>query len=234
MKKILVGTLTALSIMTSHVEDASARTNPFFETSTAPHAAIAFDKIQIGDYEEAIIEGIKRHNQEVDAIVNNPEAPTFKNTIVAFERSGSLLYDASLVLGNLEHSCGDPELMELVSKTTPMITEHMTNINLNEGLWKRVKAVYDQKDSLTDLDGEDLRLLEEMYLDFVNSGAMLEGKQRERYRQLTAEMSDLSVRFSQNLTNDMKNPSRRLWLNATEVQGMPQTAIDAAIAAGLV
>ncbi|MBQ2398939.1 MAG: hypothetical protein II308_02580, partial [Muribaculaceae bacterium] len=94
--------------MTSHVEDASARTNPFFETSTAPHAAIAFDKIQIGDYEEAIIEGIKRHNQEVDAIVNNPEAPTFKNTIVAFERSGSLLYDASLVLGNLEHSCGDP------------------------------------------------------------------------------------------------------------------------------
>ncbi len=228
MKKFLVGTLAALSIMTSQVEDASARTNPFFEPSTLPHAAVQFDKIQIGDYEEAIIEGIKRHNQEIDAIVNNPEAPTFQNTIVAFERSGSLLYDASIVLGNLEHSCGDQELMDLVTKTTPMISEHYTNINLNEGLWKRIKAVYDKKDQLTDLDGEDLRLLEEMYLDFVSSGAMLEGKQRERYRQLTAEMSDLSVRFSQNLTNDMKNPSRCLWLTAAQVEGMPQSAIDAA------
>lgn len=227
MKKILVGTLAALSIMTSQV-DAIARTNPFFEQSTAPYAAIPFDKIQISDYEEAIVEGIKQHNDEINAIVNNPEAPTFKNTIVAFERSGSLLYNASLTLGNLEHSCGDAELMELVSKTTPKITEHYTNINLNEGLWKRIKVVYDQKDSLTDLDGEDLRLLEEMYLDFVTSGAMLQGKQRERYRELTAEMSDLSVRFSQNLTNDMKNPARRLWLNAKQVEGMPQTAIDAA------
>lgn len=228
MKKILLGTLTALSIMTSQTETSMARTNPFFEPYTAPHAAVPFDKIQIGDYEEAIIEGIKRHNQEIDAIVNNPEAPTFENTIVALDRCGSLLYDAMITLGNLEHSCGDPELMELVSKTTPMVSEHSTNINLNEKLWKRIKAVYDSKDKLTGLDGEDMRLLEETYLDFATSGAMLQGKERERYRQLSAELSDLSVKFSQNLTNDMKNPARRLWLTAEQLDGMPQSAIDAA------
>lgn len=214
--------------MTSQTETSMARTNPFFEPYTAPHAAVPFDKIQIGDYEEAIIEGIKRHNQEIDAIVNNPEAPTFENTIVALDRCGSLLYDAMITLGNLEHSCGDPELMELVSKTTPMVSEHSTNINLNEKLWKRIKAVYDSKDKLTGLDGEDMRLLEETYLDFATSGAMLQGKERERYRQLSAELSDLSVKFSQNLTNDMKNPARRLWLTAEQLDGMPQSAIDAA------
>lgn len=228
MKKLLVGTLTALAIMTSQTEDVAARTNPFFEKSNLPHAAVPFDKIQTSDYEEGIIEGIKRQNAEIEAIVNNPEAPTFENTILALELSGSLLYDTHIVLANLEHTLGDKELMDIVSKLTPMLSQHSTNINLNEDLWERVKAVYDQKESLTHLDDEDKMLLEETYQGFASSGAMLKGKQRERYRQLSAELSELSVRFSQNLTNDMKNPLRRIWLKADQLEGMPQSAIDAA------
>lgn len=228
MKKLLVGTLTALSIMTSNTTLAQERINPFLEPYSAPHAAIPFDKIQIQDYEDGIAEGIKRHNKEIEAIVNNSEAPTFENTIVAYERSGALLYNVSLTLGNLEHCLGEPELMDIVTKTTPLITEHYTNIMLNEGLWNRIKTVYESRDKLTNLDSEDIRLIEETYKLFAESGAMLEGDKREKYRNLTAEISDLSVKFSQNLTNDMKNPDRRLWLTKDQLEGLPQSVIDAA------
>lgn len=229
MKKLLVGTLTVLtSIMTSNTINAQERTSPFFEPYTAPYAAIPFDKIQNQDYEEGIIEGIKRQNQEIEAITNNSEAPTFENTIVAYERSGSLLYNVSITLGNLEHCLGEPELMEIVTKTTPMMTEHYTNIMLNEKLWKRIKAVYDTRNQRNDLTPEDLRLIEETYKSFAESGAMLEGADREKYRKLSAEISDLSVKFSQNLTNDMKNPARRLWLTADQLEGLPESVVAAA------
>ncbi len=229
MKKIILGTLTALTVMVSQPEGMQAeRINPFFEPSTAPHAAIPFDKIQIQDYEEAILEGVKIHNQEIEAIVKNSEEPTFENTIVAYENSGELLFSVYLTMSNLESAVGDEGVMNVVTKMTPVITEHYTNIMLNDGLWKRVKAVYDSYKSRTDLDSEDIRLIEETYKNFVESGALLEGAQKERYKALSTELSNLQVRFSQNTTNDMKSPNRRLWLTADQLEGLPQNVVEMA------
>lgn len=228
MKKILLGTLTAFAIMVSQSGTIQARVNPFLEPYSAPHAAVPFDKIQIQDYEESILEGIKVHNQELDAIINNPETPTFENTVLAIERAGELLFNVYLTLSNIEGAVGDPAVMNVVTKMTPIITEHYTNIMLNDGLWKRVKYVHDNYTTRTDLSSEDIRLIEETYKDFVASGALLEGEQRDTYKRLSTELSNLQVRFSQNTTNDMKNPSRRMWLTADQLEGLPQNVIDAA------
>ena len=131
-------------------------------------------------------------------------------------------------MSNLESALGDPELQAVVTKVTPMLSEHSTNIMLNEALWQRIKFVYDNMDKDKSLTAEDRRLTQEVYKDFVENGANLQGAAREKYRKLTAELSDLQVKFSQNLSNDMKNPDRRLWLTADQLAGLPESAIAAA------
>lgn len=226
MKKLISGCLATVAIMTA--SDADARTNPFLEAWNTPYATVPFDKIVISDYEEAIKEGIKAQNQEIAAICNQRSTPTFENTILAYERSGSILYNVVLTLSNLDGALGTPELQEVVSKTTPMLSEHSTNLMLNEALWQRIKYVYDNMDKDTSLTPEDRRLTEEIYKDFAENGALLEGEAREKYRKLSAELSDLTVKFSQNVSNDMKNPERVLWLTADQLSGLPESAIAAA------
>ncbi len=226
MKKLIGGCLATVAIMTA--SDAGARTNPFLEVWNTPYATVPFNKIQISDYEEAIKEGIKQQNQEIAAICNQRSVPTFENTILALENSGSILKNVSITLSNLEGALGTPELQEVVMKTTPLLSEHSTNIMLNEKLWQRVKQVYDNMDKDTSLTPEDRRLISETYLDFVDNGANLEGEAREKYRKLNAELSDLNVKFSQNVSNDMKNPERAMWLTADQLSGLPESVIAAA------
>lgn len=226
MKKLIGGCLATLAFMTAI--SAQARTNPLVEPSTLPHAAVPFDKIQIADYEDAIKEAIKQQNQAIAAIVNQRSVPTFENTIVAYENSGKLLGSVLLIMSNLEGAVGEPALQDVVTKVTPMLSEHTTNIMLNEQLWNRVKAVYDSLDKDASLSDEDRRLAEETYKDFVENGANLTGAAREKYRKLTAELSDLVVKFGQNVTNDMKNPDRQIWLTSDQLTGLPESAIAAA------
>lgn len=226
MKKVISGCLATVAIMTA--SEAGARTNPFLETWNTPHASVPFDKIIISDYEEAIREGIKLQNQEIDAICKQRSMPTFENTILAYERSGQVLYNTVLTLSNLDGALGTEELQEVVTKTTPMLSEHSTNLMLNETLWQRIKFVYEHLDEDTSLTPEDRRLTEEIYKDFAENGANLEGEAREKYRRLNAELSDLTVKFSQNVSNDMKNPDRTLWLTADQLSGLPESVIAAA------
>lgn len=226
MKKVISGCLATVAIMTA--SEAGARTNPFLETWNTPHASVPFDKIIISDYEEAIREGIKLQNQEIDAICKQRSIPTFENTILAYERSGQVLYNTVLTLSNLDGALGTEELQEVVTKTTPMLSEHSTNLMLNETLWQRIKFVYEHMDEDTSLTPEDRRLTEEIYKDFAENGANLEGEAREKYRRLNAELSDLTVKFSQNVSNDMKNPDRTLWLTADQLSGLPESVIAAA------
>ena len=226
MKKVIGGCLATLAIMTA--TNAEARTNPFMEAWNTPHASVPFDKIAVEDYEEAIRKGIEEQNQEIDAICRQRSNPTFENTIVAFERSGGLLDKVMGVLSNVEHAMGSPELQEIVTKVTPLLSEHSTNMMLNEVLWQRIKFVYDNMDKDTSLTPEDRRLTSEIYNDFIESGANLKGEAREKYRKLSAELSNLNVKFAQNVTNDMKNPDRRLWLTADQLAGLPESAIAAA------
>jgi len=226
MKKLLGGAIAALTLMTAPAMQ--ARTNPLAAPFTEEHGAVPFDKIQISDYEDAIRQGIKAQNDAIAAITMQRSTPTFENTIVALEQSGTMLNHAMLTLSNLDSALGLPELQEVMTTVTPLLTEHSTSVMLNEALWERVKFVYEHRNQDTSLTPEDRRLIEETYLDFVENGANLQGEDRERYRRLSAELSDLQVKFSQNLTNDMKNPSRRMWLTLDQLSGLPESAIAAA------
>lgn len=226
MKKLISGCLATVAIMTA--SDAGARTNPFLETWNTPHATVPFDKILISDYEEAIKADIKEQNDEIAAICKQRSTPTFENTVLPYERSGATLYNVVLTLSNLDGALGTPELQDVVSKTTPMLSKHSTDIMLNEALWQRIKFVYENMDKDTSLTPEDRRLTEEIYKDFAENGANLQGEARDKYRKLSAELSDLTVKFSQNVSNDMKNPDRALWLTADQLSGLPESAIAAA------
>lgn len=228
MNRFILGSMTAFTLMTFASEADGGRRNPLLLPSDAPFQAIPFDKIATTDYKEAIIEGIRLHNDEIEGIVSSPESPTFQNTIAAFDRSGKILDRAVATLGNLESALGDTALMNIMAEVTPLISEHSTGILLNEGLWKRIKYVYDDKDSKASLSPEALRLLNETYRSFAQSGANLQGEARERFRRLNAELSDLGVKFSQNVTNGMSDPARRMWIEETDTAGLPELIKKAA------
>ena len=228
MNRFILGSMTAFTLMTFASEADGGRRNPLLLPSDAPFQAIPFDKIATTDYKEAIIEGIRLHNDETEGIVSSPESPTFQNTIAAFDRSGKILDRAVATLGNLESALGDTALMNIMAEVTPLISEHSTGILLNEGLWKRIKYVYDDKDSKASLSPEALRLLNETYRSFAQSGANLQGEDRERFRRLNAELSDLGVKFSQNVTNGMSDPARRMWIEEADTAGLPELIKKAA------
>lgn len=228
MNRFILGSMTAFTLMTFASEADGVRRNPLLLPSDAPFQAIPFDKIATTDYKEAIIEGIRLHNDEIEGIVSSPESPTFQNTIAAFDRSGKILDRAVATLGNLESALGDTALMNIMAEVTPLISEHSTGILLNEELWKRIKYVYDDKDSKASLSPEALRLLNETYRSFAQSGANLQGEARERFRRLNAELSDLGVKFSQNVTNGMSDPARRMWIEEADTAGLPELIKKAA------
>lgn len=228
MNRFILGSMTAFTLMTFASEADGVRRNPLLLPSDAPFQAIPFDKIATTDYKEAIIEGIRLHNDEIEGIVSSPEKPTFQNTIAAFDRSGKILDRAVATLGNLESALGDTALMNIMAEVTPLISEHSTGILLNEGLWKRIKYVYDDKDNKASLSPEALRLLNETYRSFAQSGANLQGEDRERFRRLNAELSDLGVKFSQNVTNGMSDPARRMWIEEADTAGLPELIKKAA------
>ena len=228
MNRFILGSMTAFTLMTFASEADGGRRNPLLLPSDAPFQAIPFDKIATTDYKEAIIEGIRLHNDEIEGIVSSPESPTFQNTIAAFDRSGKILDRAVATLGNLESALGDTALINIMAEVTPLISEHSTGILLNEGLWKRIKYVYDDKDSKASLSPEALRLLNETYRSFAQSGANLQGEDRERFRRLNAELSDLGVKFSQNVTNGMSDPARRMWIEEADTAGLPELIKKAA------
>ncbi len=206
----------------------AARTNPLADVSGTPFQTVPFNLVSPSDYEEAINEGIRIQNQEINAIVRQRSTPTFENTIVALDRSGELLSRATLALSNVEHAVGDTVLMNIMARVTPLLSEHSADMMLNEALWKRIKEVYDRRSERDDLTPEQQRLISETYLNFVESGASLSGKDRDRYKALVKELSDLQLRFAQNITNGMKDPSRRLWLTASQLDGLPESNVAAA------
>lgn len=211
-------------------EDAAAASNsqnPLLQEGILPYNAIPFDRMTAKDYEDAVKEAIELQNERIDAIVKNRATPDFENTIVAFERSGAELSRAALALGNIEHAVGSPDLMQAMQNVSPLLSKHESSILLNEGLWNKIKSVYDNRDKFN-LTPEDQRLLSEMYQRFAISGADLKGADREKYRKLQAELAELNIRFAQNNTNTMKDPSRRLWVKENQLAGIPESIREAA------
>lgn len=219
---------TAMATGSLHVQAQNESKNPVLAPSGLPHNVLPFDKITASDLEAAVKEGIEYQNQAIDAIVNQRSIPTFENTVVALDRSGWELNRAILALSNLEGACGDEDYQKAMQNVTPLLSEHSANILLNEKLFERIKSVYDNREKDTSLTPEDLRLITETYDSFADNGANLKGKDRERYRALTAELSDLNLKFSQNVTNGMKDKSRRMFVTEAETAGLPESIKTAA------
>ena len=200
--------------------------NPFFEKYTTPHGTVPFDKIKTEHYEPAIREGISRQAAEIDTIVNNPETPTFANTILAYEQSGELLDRVTTVFGNLRSAETNDDLQQIAQEMVPLLSEHSNNISLNEALFERIKAVYLQKDSLG-LTPEQMKLLENAYDGFIRRGANLQGEAKEKYRELTRELSKLTLDFSENNLKETNNYQLAL-TDKSQLDGLPESAIEAA------
>lgn len=200
--------------------------NPFFTTYNTPHETVPFDKITIDDFEPAIMKGIEEEDKVIEAIVNNPQAATFENTIEALENSGELLQKVTEVFFNLISAETTDEMDELAQKLSPILSEHENNITLNEKLFERVKSVYEHtnKDELTK---EQRMLLQSCYDSFVRNGANLNEEDKQTYRQLTSELGVLSLQFSQNKLKDQNAFTLHI-TNETDLEGLPESAIDAA------
>ncbi len=200
--------------------------NPFFSEYTTPHQTAPFDKIKIEHYEPAVLEGIKQHQAEVDAIVNNPEAPTFENTVVALEYAGDMLNRVLSVFFNLNSAETSDEMQALAQKLSPILTEHSNNVSLNEALFARIKTVYETTDKSA-LTTEQQRLLQSTYDGFARSGANLNDEDKAKYRELTSELSQATLAFGQN----MLKATNSFALNVTDslrLKGMPESLLEAA------
>lgn len=219
--------MMAAAMATSSIQ-ADTSTNPVLAPSGLPHNVLPFNKITAEDLEAAVKEGIEYQNQAINAIVNQRSVPTFYNTIVAYDRSGEELDRAILALSNLEGACGDEAYQKAMQDVTPLLSEHSANILLNERLFDRIKTVYENYESEEGLTPEDKRLITETYASFADNGANLKGEEREKYRKLTSELSDLNLKFSQNVTNGMKDKSRRMWITEAETAGLPESIKAAA------
>lgn len=200
--------------------------NPFLEKYTTPHGTAPFDKIKKEHFEPALEEGMKQHMAEIYAIVNNPEAPNFKNTIVALEKSGALLNRVQSVFSNLLSAETNDDLQAIAEKMMPLLSEHSNNINLNKKLFERVKAVYSQMNKLK-LNKEDSKLLQNTYDSFVRSGANLEGEAKAKYRALTAELSKLTLQYSQNILKETNNYELVI-TDKAKLAGLPESTLEAA------
>ena len=200
--------------------------NPFFSNYNTPHGTVPFNLIKLEHFEPAIREGIKQQQAEIEAITAQTEAPTFENTIEAFERSGRLLERATTVFENLMSAETNDEMQELAKTLMPLLSEHANNISLNEALFHRVKAVYDQREALN-LSTEQSKLLEDTYVGFARNGANLEGKDKETYRSLTNQLSLLTLQFSENLLKETNDYQLHI-TEADQLAGLPESSKAAA------
>jgi peptidyl-dipeptidase Dcp len=200
--------------------------NPFFSKYDTPHGTVPFHLIKLEDYEPAIVEGMARQKAEIDAIVNNPEIPTFANTIEPYELSGEMLNRVSTVFGNQLSANTSPKLQDLANKLMPMLSEHENDISLNPQLFARIKAVYDNRAN-EQLNREQLKLLEDIYIGFTRNGANLSEEQKATFREITMQLSLLSLQFSNNLLNETNAYQLHL-TDPNQLQGLPESAIEAA------
>ncbi|MDR1555429.1 MAG: M3 family metallopeptidase [Tannerellaceae bacterium] len=203
------------------------KNNPLTETYQTPFHTPPFDKVKTEHYEPAYREAFRQLRDEIETIAGNTEPPTFRNTIVALEQySGILLHKINDVFFNVLNADASDEMIELSQRISPELSESSSNIYLNDKLFARIKAVYNEKDKLN-LSTEDARLLTETYDSFVVQGAGLSPDDKEKYRQLTTDLSLLSLTFEHNVLKD-KNQSELLLTNEEEWAGLPEWVCEAA------
>ena len=202
------------------------QSNPLLSEFKTPYGIAPFADITIDHYREGMLKGMEEQKKEIEAITNNSEAPTFKNTIVALDQCGQLLRKVRGTFSPLSSSNSTAEMRALQKEMSPLFSAHNDDIYLNEKLFARVKTVYDSRESLT-LTAEEAKILENIYKRFVNSGANLNNEQKSQLRELNKELSMLQLTFSQNLLYETNN-TFVVANSLEELKGLPQANIDAA------
>ena len=205
----------------------SEHKNPFLEPYNTPHDTVPFDRIRLEDYEEAFMEGIRRDNEQIEKTINNPEKPTFDNTIINTEEDEGyydLLSRVSTVFFNLLSAETNDEMDALAQKIQPILTQHANDVRLNPRLFERIRQVHLHHRKLTP---EEKMLLDNCYEGFVRSGALLDEAGKQKLRELTEEASMLSLQFSQNLLKENKAFNLHI-TDEAQLDGLPETAREAA------
>lgn len=220
--------LTATAIATSALMITSCDRNPLLEEWNTPFGIAPFSEIKAEHYKPAILKSIEEHNREIDAIVNNPEEPTFENTIVALDNSGELFERIYAVFGNGASINATPEIMALETELSPVISGHLNDIAMNEKLFDRIRTLYEKRDSLG-LEQDQMRLLTETYKSYERSGATLPEDKKAELKKINSRMSELQLLFEQNVLKETADFTLVVD-DEKNLSGLPQSAIDAAAA----
>ena len=193
--------------------------NPFFTEYTTPFGVPPFDQIEVAHYKPALLKGMEEHAKEVEAIVSNPEEPTFENTIVALDQCGRLLEKVMYAFGGQSSVNTNDEIQALEQEFYPMLSKHSDDIRMNPKLFARVKAVYEKREQLG-LDKEQAKLLEETYKGFARGGANLPEADQAKLRELNTKISTLQLTFSQNVLKET-NAYQLVIDNEADLAGLP-------------
>ena len=225
MKRLILITVLLFIVSCQQKSKMDPNINPFFQEWNTPYEVPPFLDIKDEHYMPAYEQGMKENLEEIDVIVNNPEAPTFANTIEELERTGKLLSKVGRVFSNLASSNTNPKLQELQRELSPMLSAHYDKISLNEGLFNRVDAIWQNRENL-DLTKEQTKLLNDTRKGFVRSGALLSENQKERISEINSKISGLSTSFGQNLLAETNG--FELILEASDLEGLSDGVIAAA------
>ena len=202
--------------------------NPFLQAYDTPYNVPPFDKIKNEHFKPAILEGIKRHEEEINAIANAVSEPTFDNTILAMENAGELLSNVNVVFSNLNSANTNKDIQSIAKETAPNLSAHRDNIYLNKKLFARVKALWDKKETLG-LNLEQAKILDNSYKDFVRSGANLSDANKVTLRKINGDLSLSSLKYGQNILAET-NKYELVIDTKKDLAGLPQGLIDAAAA----
>lgn len=221
-KAIIYATLASMTLMSTSCNNR----NPLLEEWNTPFGIAPFSEVKTEHYKPAILKSLEEHSKEIDAIINNPEAPTFENTIVAIDNAGALFDRVYGVFSNEGSINATPELMAIETEMTPVVIAHFNEISMNEKLFKRVKEVYDSRESLN-LEPDQMRLLTETYRGYERSGATLPEEKKAELKKINARISELELLFEQNLLKETSDFTLVID-NEKNLAGLTQAQIQAA------
>lgn len=224
MKNNFIATL----ILCMNIVMVNAQNNPLLGEFNTPHQTAPFNEIKNEHFIPAFQESIKQGEAEINAIVNNTATPTFENTVVALDRVGKLLGRTAGIFFNLMSAETSDELQQIAQEVSPLLTKFQNDISLNPVLFERVKAVYAQKEKLG-LNAEQQTLIENSYLNFIRQGANLSEEQKERFREISTELSQLTLKFGENVLKETNNYQLHV-TDKNKLTGLPEGALEAASA----
>lgn len=236
MKKLIASMALMTGLLATSCKQETNTGNPLLEEPTAKYGIVDYSKITIDNFREAILKGMEEQKAEIQAIVDNPEAPTFMNTVAALDQCGALLQKAELIFSNLSSSNSNDEIEALETELSPLLAAHSDDIYMNDALFARVKAVYDkhivlngdhQQEVPEELNHEQMSALKKIYHEFAKKGAELNDEQKAQLRELNQQLSSLQLQFSQNLMHETNNTYVTVDTRE-ELAGLPEANIQAA------